>query len=314
MMQVKSKSSNILALDIGGTACKFCMAKRSTNGEITLRSRAELIFDNSPEAPGIYTQLQNRLPTVIDEVVDTVAISATGQIDIDRGIVVGTAGHLKDWQNSDLKALVRPYCQNPDEAVISVINDVNAAALGEARHGAGRGIKQLLMITLGTGVGGGLIVDGKLLLGAHGLAGELGHVPIFSQNPKRCSCGLLGCIETRCSTRALIARSQEAGHPYRNGREFITALTSDSTTQLTEIWETWIEDIAYALAGLSHLLNPERIIIGGGISEVGPLLIDSLWEALEKKLMPAFAHGLSLRAAELGNLAGLYGAIEALYS
>jgi glucokinase len=198
-----------------------------------------------------------------------------------------------------------------------VLNDANAAALGEAWIGAAKGKRDVVVITLGTGVGGGIIVDGNILLGASGFAGELGHVPI-QYSGAMCSCGNSGCFEAYGSTSALVRKVQmaiqegmiasEEADAVIDGRWiFAQAKAGNETVQ--KILQEWIEVIGAALVGFVHMFNPEQILIGGGVCAQEELLIAPLRTYVTKHVMPVFAKDLDICAAGLRNEAGMVGAV-----
>ncbi|MDO5733552.1 MAG: ROK family protein [Eubacteriales bacterium] len=316
------KAAQILALDIGGTAAKFgyfdlepkLAAQSESKPE--LRGQAELQFSGDREQNPLLQQIADYLPAYLEhakasglrpEEIFGLAISATGQIDSKAGVVAGTCGNFPGWLGSPLKDFFESYFNCP----CTVANDANCMVLGEAWQGRGRAYQNIIGITLGTGVGGGIIVNGRILEGQRGLAGELGHIPLYGPAGRDCSCPLHGCVEQYIATSSLLRRAQEAAYDFKNAKELCAALfAGPADSKLEELWAAWILDIAYSLAGLVHIFNPECILIGGGISEQGERLLGPLREQLKKLIMPEFAKGLVLEAAALGNQAGLYGALK----
>ena len=204
---------------------------------------------------------------------------------------------------------------------ISIANDANAAALGEAIAGAAKGSSSSVMITLGTGVGGGVIIDGKLLSGFNFAAGELGHI-VIETNGRQCSCGRRGCWETYSSATALTNMTNEKIDECRasgrytkmfeadriNGRTACDAMrASDSAAK--EVYDKYIRYLAIGLSNIIKIFNPEVISLGGGISGEGQSLIDALTPVIDKELHGKLGEiGTVLRIAKLGNDAGIIGA------
>ena len=188
---------------------------------------------------------------------------------------------------------------------VAVENDVNAAALGEAHFGAGRGCQHFLCLTYGTGIGGAAILNGELYTGFHGAAGEFGHI-VTHAGGRKCTCGGEGCYETYASTRALTREAESLlGHPV-NGRELF-ALLHHGNQAIVQLVDSWIGEIAIGLAGLAYSLDPERIVLGGGIMKE-PYLLPRLKQALDARLMPSY-RDIALVPAQLGNTAGLMGGL-----
>ena len=163
-------------------------------------------------------------------------------------------------------------------------------------------------MTLGTGVGGGILTGGRLLEGARGLGGELGHFRLHALDGVACTCGAIGCYERYAATTALVRDAQRMGLDAPDGRTiFEAAAAGDARTQA--VLNHWINEIAQGLAGLVHIFNPQLLLIGGGVSAQQALLIDPLAEKVRASVMPAFAEGLEVKAATLHNDAGLVGAV-----
>ena len=166
-----------------------------------------------------------------------------------------------------------------------------------------------ILITLGTGVGGGVITGGRLLDGRRGIAGELGQFTLRADGPL-CPCGKRGVFEYYASTTALVRQCAErTGREGLNGK-IIFGEIGQGNEVFRSVLEDWIRDIAEGLTSLVHLFNPEMILIGGGVSRQQKLLIDPLRKAVLRRCMPRFAEGLQIESAELGNDAGMIGAVR----
>lgn len=308
-----------LGVDIGGTAVKFGIV--SDSGEIFKKAEFSVSFDGY-ETPILQTVLKrsedfiNSSEYEISQIAG-IGVSATGQIDVESGMVVGSAGHIKNWVGTKIKeGFEKKYGVNT-----VVINDANSAALGEKWIGAGRSAKDIVAITIGTGVGGGIIVDEHILLGRRGLAGEIGHIIIHGDG-EECSCKNRGCLERYASMTALIRRVGEAQKQSPklfpasfseniNGRVIFEALKEN--TKLKEIVDSWMDDISKGLVSMIHIFNPELIIIGGGVS-AQRVFIEGVKSRIIDNIMPRFAQDLKILPAALGNDAGLIGAVYYLIS
>ena len=292
----------ILSIDIGGTAVKMGLVDEG--GEVHARHEASVCFD------GYRTQI---LTTVMREAeaflrrenaqVAGIGVSATGQVDDRAGVVIGTNGKIPGYEGSRIKEEMESRFHLP----VWVLNDANAAALGECFAGAARGRRHVLMLTLGTGVGGGVVLGGELYGGARGIAGELGHFTLY-QDGAPCPCGKRGCLEHYAATTALVRRAQEAtGETQLNGRVIFDRAQRGNEVMLG-VLSAWIDDIAAGVTGLVHIFNPEMVLIGGGVSAQEELLMKPLRQRVLSGVMPRFAEGLSVERATLGNDAGMIGA------
>ena len=288
----------ILAVDIGGTAAKMGLLEE--NGEILARTEVSVSFDNyrTPVLDTVVRAAEAFLDAR-QAVIAGIGVSATGQVDTGLGRVVGTNGKIPHYEGAQIKEVMEERFSVP----VWVLNDANAAALGECFLGAGRGFRDVLMVTLGTGVGGGLVLDGQVYGGSRGLAGELGHFSLY-QDGIPCACGKRGCFECYASARALV---QRAGA--ENGRMLFDRIR-DGDRDARAALDGWLDDVAAGLTGLIHIFNPALVLIGGGVSAQEELLIDPLRKRVLAGVMPRFAENLSLRRAVLGNDAGMIGALR----
>lgn len=305
-----------LGIDIGGTAVKFGLVDEDGN-MVSKVSEYPVRFDNyeTPiietvvKSAGIFMEANSKSFTEIAGI----GVSATGGINSKLGIVEGSAGHIKNWEGTNIKERLESEFGVKTE----VLNDANAAALGEMWEGAARGKKNVVVMTIGTGVGGGIIVDSKILLGTKGFAGEIGHIPV-NVDGEDCSCGNKGCIEHYGSTSALVRNVKEAvilgeikgiEADDVDGRLIFKEVAAGNYT-VKKYVDEWISYISAALVGLVHIFNPEMIILGGGVSRQKELFVDKVREKVLKGVMPNFAIGLSVETAELGNDAGIIGAVR----
>lgn len=294
---------NYLSIDIGGTAVKIALVNQS--GDVLILDKYSVSFDNY-ETPILETVLKS-IDVFIDENnihdISGICVSATGQIDVDKGEVIGTGGNIKNYDGSKIKEeLEKKY-----KIRTTVINDANAAVLGELFLGKAKGYENVVMITVGTGVGGGIVVNKEVLNGRLGIGGEIGHFSINNEG-KPCSCGNRGCYERYASMTALIKRvEEELDIKGINGKDIFDRIPTDEN--ISNIVDSWIEDIANGLVSLVHIFNPEIILVGGAVSEQKELFIDKLRDKVMRKVMPNFSLDLKVESAKLGNDAGLVGAL-----
>lgn len=294
----------IFCWDIGGTAVKFGLCDRQ--GTLYAKDEKSVSSDHyeTPLLDKVLREARVFLGAFSDISIEGIGISATGQIDTRTGTVIGTNGKIPGWEGSCLKQSAEEVFGVPAFA----INDANAAVLGECFAGRAKGRKNVVMVTLGTGVGGGLVLDGRPYGGAKGIAGELGHFTLYADGPE-CTCGKRGCYENYASTTALIRKCREVTGNILTGRE-IFERAREGDTRLLQAIDGWISDIAHGLTGLVHIFNPEMVLIGGGVSAQEELLMAPLRDRVLHTVMPRFAEGLEIERAILGNDAGMIGAAK----
>ena len=292
----------ILSIDIGGTAVKMGLVDHE--GAIHARHEASVCFDHY-QTPILTTVIREAQAFLARESaqIEGIGVSATGQVDDRAGAVIGTNGKIPHYEGAQIKRDMEAAFGVP----VFALNDANAAALGECFAGRAKGVQNVLMVTLGTGVGGGIVLGGKIFGGTRGIAGELGHFTLYQDGP-RCPCGKRGCFESYAATTALVRRAKEAtGEADMNGR-IVFSRAADGDQAMLAVLSAWIDDIAAGISGLVHIFNPQMVLIGGGVSAQEALLIAPLRERVLRSVMPRFAEGLRLEAATLGNDAGMIGA------
>ncbi len=294
------------AIDIGGTAVKLGLVDET--GAVLAKAEESVSFDGykTPvlttvlKAAEAFLQAQGKTPANLAGI----GVSATGQIDSKAGVVAGTCGNLPNYIGSPIKAELEAKFGLP----VTVANDANCMCLGEVWVGGAKGYTDVIGVTLGTGVGGGILTGGRLLEGARGLGGELGHYRTHALDGVQCTCGAVGCWERYAATTALVRAAQARNPEWKDGRAIFAAAQAGNETVLA-LLDQWIDEIAQGLAGMVHIFNPQLILIGGGVSAQQKLLIDPLAEKVRSSVMPAFAKGLEIRAAQLHNDAGMVGAV-----
>jgi glucokinase len=308
--------SQIIAVDLGGTNIRTAYFPRPEPPPDS-QSKVPTNASEGPDAvlSRLFEAIESEIPSHAKNLM--ISIGAPGPLDPFQGVIL-EAPNLPGWIDLPLKDLLstRFECQ------VVLGNDANVAALGEWRHGAGRGTKNMIYITISTGIGSGVIVDGNLLLGSRGLAGELGHMTIDPSGP-RCGCGQIGHLESLASGTA-IARNAEM--LVNQGGPSILKETLDMQGNLSalevgeaagsgdELALSVIQDagnwIGHHLADLTHAFNPELIILGGGVAQLGNMLFEPIILSLQDHVMhPAYVQELRIEPAQLGDDAGLIGAM-----
>ncbi len=246
-------------------------------------------------------------------------VASPGAVDVVRGIVPN-APQLPGWQDVPLARLMEERLGLPT----LLENGATAAALGEHRFGAGRGSRFMLYITVSTGVGGGIIIDGELYRGKSGAAGELGHVIIDMSGPP-CGCGARGCLESLASGTAIAKKGEQLAQSgdspvlarLRREEGRVTAEIMERAAKMGDIAsrEAFREAGHYlgvALAGLVNVLDPEVIVIGGGVAKAGDLLLEQARVTMESLAMTQPLKGVRLVVSELGDLVGTFGMLARL--
>ena len=209
-----------------------------------------------------------------------------------------------------------PFCRKLTAALserygigATIANDGNCVALAEAWVGAARGLRDVICVVLGTGVGGGIISGGHLIEGTHGFGGEIGHFPTHADLLMTGEKKWGSHYETFASTGALVRRALMSGKDWLNGKEIFEAAASGDAGAL-EILDGWTTEIAAGITGLVHIFDPEVVLIGGGVSAQNELLVKPVRDKVIETVTPDMAAELKLRAAELGNNAGMVGAVK----
>jgi glucokinase len=307
-----------IGVDIGGT--KILAGIVTEDGEVKATARRATPRNDANDVLDLVADVVNELVEGASEPLDGVGLGVAGLVDADRSKVY-FAPNLR-WSQVPVRALLEASTGLP----VVVENDGNVAAWGEFRFGAGRGVRDLTLVTVGTGIGGGIVINDALFRGAHGVAGEIGHINAVPDG-RPCGCGRNGCLEQYASGNALVRearllaaeRRSEAGALLELGDGTPEGVQGLHVTEAAKAGDpvamgafsivgTWL---GRGLADLAATLDPEVFVIGGGVSEAGDLLLASARQTLADKLIgqqnrPAPA----VRTAELGNTAGLIGAAD----
>ena len=318
MQEIKEQGLPVLAIDLGGT--KIIAAIISNQGRVIAREYYLTLAEEGAQS------VINRTLSAIDRLLslgkidssqlNSISIAAAGAINFDQGLVT-LSPNLPGWYDIPLRDIVEEkYRVNT-----LLINDASAAALGEHRFGAGRVADNLIYLTVSTGIGGGIIINGKLYSGPCGSAGEIGHMTIDVNGP-RCSCGNIGCLEMLASGTAV-------------AREAIRRIRQGERSSLAEIVEGEIESITAEKVGVAaqggdslalevilkaanylgvgmvnlvNIFNPEMIIVGGGMAKMGNLLLDPAKQVVRERAFQLPAQAVRIVPAQLGDDAGVLGA------
>lgn len=288
-------------IDIGGTSIKYGVV----NSDGTLTSHYSIPTDALKGGKALMEKVFKICDTLMEQyTLEGIAISSAGQIDHRNGVVVFATDNIPDYTGTPVADLVASHTGLP----AAVDNDVNCMALGEYWQGAAKGFQNFICLTLGTGIGGALFLNGKLYTGARFSAGEIGHMCLYP-NGKPCTCGSKGCYEQYASSSALAELVKTELGLTLDLKEFFTKI-KQGEKEAVVIFEHWVNDLTTGLQSLAHIFNPELILIGGGISAQGDFLVDAVQSSLYKKLMPNHRKSLEVKLALQSNQANLLGAAK----
>ena len=306
-----------IGIDVGGTNVKIALV----DGD------GKIIYSNSVPtyAQMGYEYTVNNIKQAIKDLmketnteakdIQGIGFDFPGQVDCKTG-VVKNAPNIPGWVNVPIAQMIEDEFHIPTR----IDNDVRCAALGELKFGAGRGCENFVCITVGTGIGSGLVINGKVVRGAANAAGEIGHIKLQMEDGPLCGCGDSGCLEAFASGPSIVAMAQEylKGGKSAKFRElagdgeitpYIVAKAAEAGDPVAKrIFEKMGYYIGMGLTSVINLLNPEKIIIGGGVAECGELLLDPIKRTINERAMKVQREAVEIVPAELGNSAGVIGA------
>jgi len=313
MTMTRSFACYDLAVDIGGTHIRAALYPAGRRQQV---ARGDIPTQGEqPPHERLAALLRDLWPS--QGTVQGIGVASPGPLDPYRGVILATP-NIPQWRDFPLVRFLQERFAVP----VVLDNDANAAALGEWRYGAGVGHHHLLYFTVSTGIGGGVIVEDRLLRGAAGLAGELGHITVLPDGPL-CGCGQRGHLEAVSSGTAIARAAEEElarGVPSRLARAprpLTAALVAEAAHQGDALAQAVLSRAAHflgrAIADYLHIFNPTIVILGGGVVRAGEVFLRPLREALHASVMtPAYLDGLTMTTARLGDDAGLLGALALL--
>jgi len=312
------KKDLFLGVDTGGTGVKFVVTDQdgsvTTSGEIpTDPTSIEVSMQRLGAAVAGTLGGEPGFPRLAGLGMACAGIvnSATGRL--------GRSPNLPGWQDRNLPQVIGTVF---DGIPVALANDVNGALYGEFRQGAGRHCRNLVMVALGTGVGGGVIIDGKLVVGTHFGAGEIGHMNLDPAGPP-CTCGGRGCLEAWAGSTGLLRRAREAAGQGKADDELVRLvarrgellntldladLASSGDAVATEIFAVAGRRLGQAIGNIVNLLDPDRVIVGGGVAQAGDLILKPCREIVPGLVLAQEAKNIPVVSAELGPLAAAVGA------
>jgi glucokinase len=302
-----------IGLDLGGTSIKYALA--TSSGQI-LKS-GHLLSDADADSGQILDNLSDVITEMLNEAnglgvdVRVIGIGTPGNVNIDTGFLMGSTPNFKHWRDINIiESLERRF-----PIPVFADNDANVMAIGEARLGAGKGYRNLICVTVGTGIGGGFIVNGQLYRGSAFAGGEFGH-SLVQADGLECNCGSNGCLEVYASATAMIREYKAFGEGINQKPDDVQI----NVARLFELYgqgdpaakkaiDTAIYYLGRGLAASINIFNPEIIVIGGGVADAGDKFIADVRKTAFKYAMRIPRQNVKIVAASLGNKAGFLGAI-----
>jgi glucokinase len=314
------KSLRFVGLDVGGTSMKAGVvddAGRPVGEPVSLPTEAHLGQDYGLKRMAETIREAVKAARLTMSKITAIGVATPGTMDIPAGIILDPP-NLKPWQNVP----VRQYIADEFGLPTAFQNDANAAAFGEYWVGAGKDAHSMVLFTLGTGIGGGIIIGDMVLEGEHSHGAELGHMKIEMTKPRQCGCGRFGCLEAYASATALVKRAHEAlGN---DGGKSVLAIALQNKGELTakdifdaavagdKLAEELVDRTAYYLAvgttNMLHSIDPDMVAFAGGMTGAGPSFLQKIREYVKELAFPVPAEKAEIRYAELGNNAGYIGA------
>ncbi|MFI3067648.1 ROK family glucokinase [Streptococcus suis] len=312
-------SKKIIGIDLGGTSVKLAIL--TTEGEIQEKwsIKTNILDDGSHIVPDIIDSIKQRFEThglTKDDFLG-VGMGSPGVVDSEAGTVIGA--YNLNWKTLQL---VKGQFETALGLPFFIDNDANVAALGEQWVGAGNNNPNVVFMTLGTGVGGGVIAAGNLIRGVKGAGGELGHITVDFNEPFACTCGKKGCLETVASATGIVNLSRRYADQYAGDAKLkqmiddgqdVTAkdvfdLAKEGDDLALIVYRHFSEYLGVACANIAAVLNPAYIVLGGGVSAAGEFLLDGVRKVFAENSFPQIKESTQIVLATRGNDAGVLGA------
>jgi glucokinase len=314
-----SETKRYVGLDVGGTSMKSGVvddsARQLSNVSLPTECQRGQEAGLATMCEAIRQAAKAARLTLND--ITAIGVATPGTMDLKTGYMLEPP-NLKPWRNVP----VRQHIEDAFKLPTAFQNDANAAALGEFWAGAGKGVRSLVLFTLGTGVGGGIILDGEVLEGEHSHGGELGHMKIEMTKPRECGCGKRGCLEAYASATQVVKRAREALagdsgqsrlHSWRVSESELSAKDIFQAAEQGDALAARIVDetafyLALGAANTMHVINPDMVVFGGGMIAAGEPFLARIRKYIHEVAFPVPAQKTLIRYAELGADAGVIGA------
>ena len=301
--------SPVLGLDIGGT--KLAAGVVDADGVVHSFAVEPSRAHEGPDAalPRLFDLGRRAVAESNLEwsAIEAVGIGCGGPLDAERG-VVSAPPHLPGWRDVHVAELARNAFERP----VTLENDATAAAAGEHRWGAGAGVRHMVYLTLSTGVGGGVVIGGSLFRGASGNGGELGHVTVDWRGRGCRGCGRRGCLEAYVSGTSIAERAREAGLPFATAEDVANAARAGDAGA-SALWAETVEALSCGLISIVNLFEPELVVLGGGVTRSGELLIEPVRAAVRAGAMRPAGEAVEVVLSPFGERVGVVGAAAIVY-
>ena len=312
-------SQKIIGIDLGGTSVKFAILTQEGEIQEKWSIKTNILDEGSHIVDDMIESIQHRLDLLGLSATDFrgIGMGSPGVVDREKGTVIGA--YNLNWKT------LQPIKEKIEKALgipFFIDNDANVAALGERWMGAGENQPDVVFMTLGTGVGGGIVAEGKLLHGVAGAAGELGHITVDFDQPIACTCGKKGCLETVASATGIVNLTRRYADEYEGDAtlkrliddgEEVTAktvfdLAKEGDDLALIVYRNFSRYLGIVCANIGSILNPSTIVIGGGVSAAGEFLLQGVQKVYDENTFPQVRTSTKLALATLGNDAGVIGA------
>ncbi|MCY7080414.1 ROK family glucokinase [Streptococcus oralis] len=312
-------SQKIIGIDLGGTSIKFAILTQEGEIQEKWSIKTNILDEGSHIVDDMIESIQHRLDLLGLSSTDFrgIGMGSPGVVDREKGTVIGA--YNLNWKT------LQPIKEKIEKALgipFFIDNDANVAALGERWMGAGDNQPDVVFMTLGTGVGGGIVAEGKLLHGVAGAAGELGHITVDFDQPIACTCGKKGCLETVASATGIVNLTRRYADEYEGDAtlkrliddgEEVTAktvfdLAKEGDDLALIVYRNFSRYLGITCANIGSILNPSTIVIGGGVSAAGEFLLQGVQKVYDENTFPQVRTTTKLALATLGNDAGVIGA------
>lgn len=309
----------LLGIDLGGTTIKFGILTEAGEVQEKWAIETNILEDGKHIVPDIVTSIKHRLDLygLTSEDFIGIGMGSPGAVDRDKKTVTG-AFNLNWKETQEVGSVIEKETGIP----FAIDNDANVAALGERWVGAGANNPDVVFVTLGTGVGGGVIADGNLIHGVAGAGGEIGHMVVEPDTGFECTCGTIGCLETVASATGVVRVARRLAEGYEGDSSIKAAIDNGDNVSSKDIFEAAQNDDSFAnsvvdkvcfylglaTANIANLLNPDSVVIGGGVSAAGEFLRSRVEANFKKYTFPQVRQSTQIKLAELGNDAGIVGA------
>lgn len=304
-----SKPNHVFAVDLGGTHLRTAAIDEDGN----IHHRTKSLTPDASQPDEIVRAITDAARACEREVsIASTCVAVPGTVDVEAGVVL-TIPNVSSLKGFNLAGALQSELRHP----VVIENDANAAAMGEMWKGAGRGTRTMVCITLGTGVGGGIILDGKLWRGVDGSAGEIGHTSIEPHGGVVCGCGSEGCLEVYASATAIVRMMKQTDSPLRDVEhltaERIYRAAQEGDQPAIDVFAWMGEYLGIGLAILVNILNPEMIVIGGGVANAWELFGERAIKEMRGRAFPLPGSRVKVKPAECGDNAGLLGAASVAF-